>query len=226
MRERFGDIPFMFLSGTRTEAFDKVAGLEVGADDYLVKPFESDELLARVRALLRRSARSREAPAVTNESALTARELEILQLLAAGLPQAEIASRLFITQKTVGQAHRAAAEEAGRPQPSRSHRARLPGGVDRGLGRAERPVGVKSAVPNRGSLERERIVSDPLALAQLRYRRTTKASTSTVGRPSVPATQSFSVCGPEDGNVRLKSTFRPTTVSAYWSIVAAYAPST
>ena len=102
MRERFGDIPFMFLSGTRTEAFDKVAGLEVGADDYLVKPFESDELLARVRALLRRSARSREAPAVTNESALTARELEILQLLAAGLPQAEIASRLFITQKTVG----------------------------------------------------------------------------------------------------------------------------
>ena len=102
VREQYGDVPFMFLSGTRTEAFDKVAGLEVGADDYLTKPFDADELLARVRALLRRSNRGREAPAVRNESALTPRELEILRLLAAGLAQGEVAERLFITQKTVG----------------------------------------------------------------------------------------------------------------------------
>jgi two-component system response regulator MprA len=39
----------------RTETSDRVAGLDAGADDYLSKPFDLDELLARVRALLRRS---------------------------------------------------------------------------------------------------------------------------------------------------------------------------
>jgi two-component system response regulator MprA len=39
----------------RDAGVDKVAGLDVGADDYVVKPFETDELLARVRALLRRA---------------------------------------------------------------------------------------------------------------------------------------------------------------------------
>ena len=38
----------------RTETSDRVAGLDVGADDYLAKPFELDELFARLRALLRR----------------------------------------------------------------------------------------------------------------------------------------------------------------------------
>ncbi len=48
------DIPIIFLSA-RGETSDKVAGLEVGADDYLAKPFEPTELLARVKAVLRRT---------------------------------------------------------------------------------------------------------------------------------------------------------------------------
>ncbi len=48
-----GDVPILMLTAKGTVA-DKVAGLDSGADDYLVKPFAFDELLARVKALLRR----------------------------------------------------------------------------------------------------------------------------------------------------------------------------
>ncbi len=48
-----GDVPILMLTAKGTVA-DRVAGLDSGADDYLVKPFDFDELLARVRALLRR----------------------------------------------------------------------------------------------------------------------------------------------------------------------------
>jgi len=53
-RHRGIDIPILLLTA-RVEVGDRVAGLDAGADDYLVKPFEIDELLARCRALLRRS---------------------------------------------------------------------------------------------------------------------------------------------------------------------------
>lgn len=46
--------PILMLT-SRTESIDKVVGLEAGADDYLTKPFDAHELLARIRALLRRS---------------------------------------------------------------------------------------------------------------------------------------------------------------------------
>ncbi len=48
------DIPIIILTGRKEEA-DRVMGLELGADDYLTKPFSPRELLARIRALLRRS---------------------------------------------------------------------------------------------------------------------------------------------------------------------------
>ena len=48
-------VPVIILSGRAAEA-DRVAGLELGADDYIVKPFFAGELLARVRAVLRRAA--------------------------------------------------------------------------------------------------------------------------------------------------------------------------
>jgi two-component system KDP operon response regulator KdpE len=50
----FSDIPVIILT-VRGEEIDKVRGLELGADDYIVKPFSHMELLARVRAVLRRS---------------------------------------------------------------------------------------------------------------------------------------------------------------------------
>jgi DNA-binding response OmpR family regulator len=100
LRERYGvRLPIMFVSGVRTEAFDRVAGLMIGADDYLAKPFVPDELLARVRALLRRAAPAR--PLRSGTKPLTARELEILHLLADGLSQAQTAARLTISPKTV-----------------------------------------------------------------------------------------------------------------------------
>ncbi|USK62414.1 response regulator transcription factor [Peribacillus asahii] len=49
-----GDTPILLLTA-RHELADKVKGLEIGADDYLVKPFEFEELKARIKALLRRS---------------------------------------------------------------------------------------------------------------------------------------------------------------------------
>jgi len=48
-----GDVPILILTA-RSETDDRVEGLDAGADDYLVKPFERAELLARIRALLRR----------------------------------------------------------------------------------------------------------------------------------------------------------------------------
>ena len=50
------NIPIIMLTA-KGETFDKVLGLELGADDYMVKPFEPKELLARIKAILRRSER-------------------------------------------------------------------------------------------------------------------------------------------------------------------------
>jgi len=94
--ERGDDLPIIFVSGDRVESFDRVAGLLVGADDYLVKPVASDELVARVRRQLQRAAASRNSP-----PGLTPREREVLGLLAAGLGPVEIGSELSISPKTV-----------------------------------------------------------------------------------------------------------------------------
>ena len=54
LRSAGNDVPVLMLTA-RTEVSDRVAGLDAGADDYLAKPFALEELLARMRALLRRS---------------------------------------------------------------------------------------------------------------------------------------------------------------------------
>jgi two-component system response regulator MprA len=96
-RHRGIDVPILLLTA-RVEIGDRVAGLDAGADDYLVKPFVVDELLARCRALLRRSAAtsstailrvgdltlnslSREVHRGEREIILTKTEFDLLELL-------------------------------------------------------------------------------------------------------------------------------------------------
>jgi two-component system, OmpR family, response regulator MprA len=96
-RHRGIDVPILLLTA-RVEVGDRVAGLDAGADDYLVKPFVVDELLARCRALLRRNAvassvtilrvgdltlntLSREVHRGEREIMLTKTEFDLLELL-------------------------------------------------------------------------------------------------------------------------------------------------
>jgi two-component system, OmpR family, response regulator len=59
LRDEFGDgVAIVFVSATKTEALDRAAGLMIGADDYVVKPFEAPVLISRVRAAFRRIQRS------------------------------------------------------------------------------------------------------------------------------------------------------------------------
>jgi DNA-binding response OmpR family regulator len=92
-------VPILMLTA-KGQVEDRVAGLDAGADDYLVKPFSTDELLARVRALLRRMQRQTDTPArlelgdiridLARQTArkgkkelhLTAKEFAMLRLLA------------------------------------------------------------------------------------------------------------------------------------------------
>ena len=100
LRDR-SDVPIIMLTARREEA-DRIAGLEMGADDYVVKPFSPQELVSRVRAVLRRTRasteNSQEKPLVFNdllidpltrivsvrdqELNLTVKEFDMLWLLA------------------------------------------------------------------------------------------------------------------------------------------------
>jgi DNA-binding NarL/FixJ family response regulator len=102
LRDLFGRrIAIAFISGSRTETIDVSAGLLVGADDFLVKPCDPSELVARVGALARR-VRSENGNGGAKARSLTPRETDVLRLLAEGVTQKDIAQRLSISPKTVG----------------------------------------------------------------------------------------------------------------------------
>ncbi|MCR5303103.1 MAG: response regulator transcription factor [Lachnospiraceae bacterium] len=73
---RDSPIPIIMLSA-KGEIFDKVLGLELGADDYMEKPFDSKELVARVKALLRRSGMNRPEPEDDDVKKVSYPDLEI-----------------------------------------------------------------------------------------------------------------------------------------------------
>lgn len=97
-------LPIVMLTA-RGDETDRIVGLEGGADDYIVKPFDPDEVLARARRLLDRppapKQRRRRTDSDANVGSLTGRELQVLRLLAEGVGQPAIARELVITPKTV-----------------------------------------------------------------------------------------------------------------------------
>jgi DNA-binding NarL/FixJ family response regulator len=104
LHARYGDdLPVILVSAERTEALDRVAGLLLGADDYLAKPFDESELVARMRRSLRHAAASGNGGGDGGQLALalSPREREILELLADGKSSQEIASTLVLSPKTV-----------------------------------------------------------------------------------------------------------------------------
>lgn len=115
LRRAGKETPVLFLTA-RDSVDDRVKGLELGADDYLVKPFAFSELLARVRTLLRRGSRSKEADVLQvadleldllrrrvsragRRVDLTAKEFALLELLLRRrgevLPRSLIASQVW-----------------------------------------------------------------------------------------------------------------------------------
>jgi len=68
LRSRSAALPIIFVT-SREDEFDRVLGLEIGADDYLCKPFSLRELMARVKALLRRASLEMDAPTASPTTA-------------------------------------------------------------------------------------------------------------------------------------------------------------
>jgi two-component system response regulator MprA len=118
--------PILLLTA-RDSLSDRVGGLDAGADDYLVKPFETEELLARVRALLRRGREPAELLAFGDlvfdvatrvarrggrEIALSAREADLLELLL--LNQRQVVTRETALTRVWGSTHAASSNSVDR----------------------------------------------------------------------------------------------------------------
>ncbi len=103
-------LPVLFLSA-KGQIQDRVIGLSKGADVYMVKPFEPDELVAQIEASLKQSKRMRQSQGPDLGSAvsiqvpfdvdLTPTEQRVIQLVAKGMSNKEIADELKVSQRTI-----------------------------------------------------------------------------------------------------------------------------
>ncbi len=118
LREAGRQVPLIVLSGRKKKEVDKVLGLELGGDDYMTKPFGTDEFIARVHAVLRRSRpeiveiedcafgdvavdfRKKTATKGGRGLHLTAREFSLLRLLASC--EGQVVSRETILEQGLG----------------------------------------------------------------------------------------------------------------------------
>ena len=108
--ERTSWIPILFLSA-KGQSQDKIKGLNIGADVYMVKPFEAEELVAQVEASLKQAFRQKQYTGGGNDSEskiqvpydvhLTQTELKVVQFVARGLANKDIADELNVSQRTV-----------------------------------------------------------------------------------------------------------------------------
>jgi DNA-binding response OmpR family regulator len=110
LRQRGNSCPVLMLTARSLET-DKVMGFRLGADDYVTKPFSIMELLARISALLRRSAQQRPAPEprtaaplsddeLRKRFGLTPRQIAVARLVSEGFSNAEIAQQLDVSYFT------------------------------------------------------------------------------------------------------------------------------
>jgi DNA-binding NarL/FixJ family response regulator len=98
-------IPIMLLSA-KGQSQDKIKGLTTGADVYMIKPFEPDELVAQVEASLKQAERTRKEPPPEDDTIpinvdLTPTELKVIQLVAQGMANREIADKFNVSQRTI-----------------------------------------------------------------------------------------------------------------------------
>lgn len=98
LRENKNNVPVMLLTA-KDDTSDKVLGLDLGADDYLTKPFSTEELLARVRALTRRKGELRDDNRVFGDLVLSSKNCELQSIygkaIKLSLKEYQILDRLF-----------------------------------------------------------------------------------------------------------------------------------